>query len=260
MKSFLSFIKEGAEEHETVKDHIKNPYHKTLTDHGFQHHSTTHKQNRFAKDNPKADYTEHHYTHPSHGKSHVTVTQEHGKGVYGKDHSFIHRHEQSNGIMAPSHGENKNQLHRSLSSAHGVPKGVEAPKLTASEKKYPHTAPKYKMHESSDMPDHTSNPFHKTLTKHGFTHTNSNKGVSIHSNVEHHNYTHPEKGKVNVTVAPKGHGFAETHWRHAHETAKGMSHAARSSSAGKTHSALDTYLSHPNPKGEKLRGVHHVNY
>jgi hypothetical protein len=149
-------LTEGAEEHEKLKDHTKNPFHSTLMSHGFEHKSTEHQKNRFAPNNPKADSTVHVYTHPKHGKSHVIVSQEHDPSVghggrTSKGYSYIHRHEQSNGIMAPSHGDSKVQLHRDLSQDYGVPKGMEAPKLTASEKKYPHTAPKYKMNESSKM-------------------------------------------------------------------------------------------------------------
>ena len=149
----LQALTEGDAEHEKYKDHTKNPYHQILTQHGFVHKSTEHKKNRFAQNNPKADYTEHRYEHPGHGKSHVIVTQDHSLGGGGyvsskeKDHSFLHRHEQSNGIMAPETGNSKVQLHRSLSDHYGVPKGATAPKLTASEKRYPHTAPKYKMNE-----------------------------------------------------------------------------------------------------------------
>lgn len=127
---------EGAEEHEKFKDHTQNPYHKTLTDHGFVHKSTEHRQNPLARNNPKADQTVHTYTHPNHGKSHVQVRMDHaiggGGAVMGRDkgHSYIFRHEQSNGIMAPTVGDNKNQLHRSLSREYGVPAGVKAPKPT----------------------------------------------------------------------------------------------------------------------------------
>lgn len=145
-------LTEGAVEHEKYKDHTKNPYHEILTKHGFQHDSTKHKQNPFAKNNPRADSTVHQYTHPSHGKSSVTVEQEHDPtighgGMKSKGHGFLHRHEQENGLISPSSGDSKNQLHQSLSYMYGVPKGMEAPKLTASEKRYPHTAPNYKMNE-----------------------------------------------------------------------------------------------------------------
>ena len=153
MQTFIQYLKEGAEEHEKFKDHTQNPYHKILTQHGFQHVSTEHKQNRFAKDNPKADYTEHRYEHPEHGKSSVIVTQDHAPGGGGykysddKGNSFLHRHEQENKIMAPNTGNSKIQLHRSLSSHYGVPHGMEAPKLTAWEKKSPRFAPQYKMND-----------------------------------------------------------------------------------------------------------------
>lgn len=148
MQTFKQYLTEGAEEHEKYKDHTQNPYHKTLEAHGFKHVSTKHEQNPFAKNNPRADSTVHRYEHPDHGKTSVTVDQEHDAtvghgGQKSKGHSFLHRHEQKNGIMAPSTGDSKNQLHRSLSYHYGVPHGMEAPKLTASERKYPHTAPDY---------------------------------------------------------------------------------------------------------------------
>jgi hypothetical protein len=149
----LQTLTEGDAEHEKYKDHTKNPYHQILTQHGFVHKSTEHKKNRFAANNPKADYTEHRYEHPGHGKSHVLITQDHSKGGGGysfsddKGHSFIHRHEQSNGIMSPSTGNSKNQLHRSLSYHYGIPKGVKPPPLTAAEKKYSHLKPEYKQNE-----------------------------------------------------------------------------------------------------------------
>ena len=154
MQTFRQFICEGVEEHEKFKDHTQNPYHKILAQHGFEHKETHHRQNPFARDNPRADSTVHVYTHPKHGKSHVVVTQEHDPTVgHGgrkvKGHSFIHRHEQENGIMAPSTGDSKDQLHRSLSGEYGVPKGMEPPKLTAWEKKNPHGASKYKMNEGA---------------------------------------------------------------------------------------------------------------
>jgi hypothetical protein len=121
-------IMEGAEEHETFKDHTKNPYHKVLTQHGFVHKSTEHKANHLVPNNRDADRTEHRYEHPDHGKSHVVVTQDHKRGGGGfayhddKGHSWLHRHEQKNGIIAPSSGNTKPQLHRSLSSHYGEPK------------------------------------------------------------------------------------------------------------------------------------------
>ena len=144
-----NYFKEGVEEHEKFKDPTQNPFHKILTQHGFQHVSTKHEQNRFNRD-PKHDYTEHRYEHPNHGKSHVIVTQEHGANpAYKNDkpNHFLHRHEQENKIMAPASGESKGQLHRSLSSYYGVPAGMEAPRLTAWEKKSPRFAPQYKMNE-----------------------------------------------------------------------------------------------------------------
>lgn len=142
-------IAEGVHEHDILKDHTKNPYHSTLTQHGFVHHSSTHHGNHLAvMGSDEHDFTRHVYTHPDHGKSLVSITQYHhpgtGHGGRSVHHSFIHRHQQSNGIMAPSTGENKNQLHRALSREYGVPKNVPAPKLTAWEKKSGHT---YKMNE-----------------------------------------------------------------------------------------------------------------
>jgi hypothetical protein len=129
--------KEGAAEHEQFKDHTKNPFHKTLTAHGFQHKSTEHKKNQFAANNPNADYTEHRYEHPNHGKSHVIVTQNHGHtGPYKnkKPYSFTHVHQQPNGIMAPSSGDSKPQLHKSLSREYGEPKN-ESSQLTTSQQR-----------------------------------------------------------------------------------------------------------------------------
>jgi len=163
MLTFSQFVKEGAEEHTKFADHTKNPFHKTLAAHGFEHKSTTHEKNRFAPDNPKYDSTVHHYTHPQHGKSSVSVTQEHDPtvghgGQKSSGNSFIHRHEQSNGIIAPSTGDNKNQLHRSLSQEYGVPKGMDAPKPMSWEK---HNPFKYKMNESEEPKD----VFHRLATK-----------------------------------------------------------------------------------------------
>lgn len=109
----------GAEEHEKYKDHTKNPYYKVLTAHGFKHVSTEHKQNRFATNNPKHDYTEHLYKHPKHGKSHVVITQEHTKMRSDPQNHWLHRHEQSNGTMAPCHGNTKPQLDRDLTENYG---------------------------------------------------------------------------------------------------------------------------------------------
>jgi len=152
MLSFKQYLLEGAEEHEKFKDHTKNPYHKLLTQHGWQHQKTEHAKNPFAKDNPRADSTTHTYTHPKHEGSSVKIEQEHDTsvghgGMAAKESTFSHRHKQSNGIIAPSHGETKPQLHRSLSQHYGVPKGMEAPKLTAAEKKYAHIRPAYKHNE-----------------------------------------------------------------------------------------------------------------
>lgn len=96
-------------------DHAKNPFHRVLTQHGFQHVKSEDKVNNL--DPKKSTYTEHTYAHPAHGKSHVRVAQEHSGGKP----SWIHRHEQSNGIMAPSQGDTKPQLHRNLSRNYGEP-------------------------------------------------------------------------------------------------------------------------------------------
>ncbi len=125
MLSFKQFINEGVEEHEKLKDHTKNPFHKILTNYGFIHQSTTHKQNPLAKNNPKADHTDHLYTHSNHGKSHVIVTMDHGKSsAYKNDkmYSWLHRYEQENKIISPSHGDSKPQLAKSLTSHYGEPK------------------------------------------------------------------------------------------------------------------------------------------
>jgi hypothetical protein len=129
MLNFRQYIAEGAEEHEKFKYHTKNPFHKTLTQHGFTHvpGSTQHKKNLYASSNPKADYTEHRYNHPDHGNSSVIVKQEHDStvghgGRKSSGNSYIHRHEQSNKLIAPSVGESKPQLNRSLTSHYGEPK------------------------------------------------------------------------------------------------------------------------------------------
>jgi len=112
------------------------------------------------------------------------------------------------------------------------------------------------------VPDHTKNPFHETLVKHGFEHKKSTEGP--YKGSEWHHYEHPEKGNVQATVYPKGHSFGETHWRHSHTDALGN---GRGSSAGKTAKSLHDYLSHPDSKKEadwkalsKIRGVHHMGF
>lgn len=109
----------GEAEHEKFKDHTKNPYHKIAMAHGFTHESTTHEKNRFAKDNPKADYTRHVYKHP---EGHVLrAEQAHGHvSAYAKEPSntwFLY-HKQRNGITAPSSGNSKPSLERTL-TRHG---------------------------------------------------------------------------------------------------------------------------------------------
>jgi len=153
MQTFIQYLKEGVEEHEKLKDHTQNPYHDTLTKHGFQHVSTRHVKSSHDSSG-RHDDTEHVYTHPNHGKTHVIVTQEHDAtvghgGQKSKGHHFLHRHEQSNGLMAPGIGDNKNQLHRSLSREYGVPKGMDAPKTMSWEKHHPY---QYKMNEAENKP------------------------------------------------------------------------------------------------------------
>jgi hypothetical protein len=103
-----------------------NPYHKTLMKHGFTPVSSQAKANRFAKDNPNADYTEHVYKHPKlGGNNQVIVTQYHGKtSPYRTDkpHGWHLRYEQSNKIIAPTTGDTKPQLDRALTHHYGEPK------------------------------------------------------------------------------------------------------------------------------------------
>jgi hypothetical protein len=233
----LKSLKEGVEEHEKLKDHKTNPYHKLLTQHGFVHQSTTHKQNPFAKNNPRYDTTEHFYTHPKHGKSSVKVEMEHDStighgGQKNKGHSYLLRHEQDNGIMAPNRGNSKNQLHQDLSYNYGVPKGMEPPKLTASQRKYPHTAPKYKMNEARFYDQRTELYNHPARTNHNssqFSHYL--KGLEkLHDDLsvpieklskkyKKSNKIHPESGKPysrHLEFLKNGHGLARTYLNNAH--------------------------------------------
>ena len=224
MLSFAQFIVEGDAEHENFKDHTKNPFHQILTQHGWQHQSTEHKKNPFAKDNPRADSTVHRYTHPKHGKSTVDVEQEHDTSIgHGgrktKTSDFLHRHVQDNGIVAPSRGDSKPQLHQELSYHYGVPKGMQAPKLTASEKKYPHTAPHYKMNEIFGIGTKSLNRIdvHNTLTSHGFHGGNhGHRDPTAYQT----SYTHPKhNSSVNIPAGNNG-------WKlnHGGQTYKGKTH------------------------------------
>lgn len=94
---------------EAVKDmskHENSDFHKVLTKHGFQYHSTNfidHKN----KENSRFQHT---YGHPDHEKDKVQVWHW-GSG----DKSYHGRHKQkSNDILAPSTGDTKGQLDRTL--------------------------------------------------------------------------------------------------------------------------------------------------
>jgi hypothetical protein len=112
--------------------------------------------------------------------------------------------------------------------------------------------------ESVEHPE--ENPFHSTLLKHGFEHTDSKPGH--YNNSEWHEYKHPEKGGIHVAIYPKNHGMGETHWRHSHPNTNGIGVRGGpiSSSAGKTAKALNDYLSHSDGKNTKIRGVHTVSW
>lgn len=152
----VDLLLEGAAEHEALKDHTKNPYHKVITKHGFVHSETRHKQNHLVRNDPRADYTEHVYkgTKPGHRDSHIIVTQYHtdyGK-VYKDDkrHYWLYRYQQENGIMAPSHGTTKPQLDRALTRDFGPPTTEAVDESLRLVKKYGdghHTAAVYKDHE-----------------------------------------------------------------------------------------------------------------
>jgi hypothetical protein len=272
MKTFTQYLKEGVEEHEKLQDHTKNPYHDTLTKHGFQHVETKHEVNPFARNNPRADSTVHRYQHPDHGKSHVIVTQEHDAtvghgGQASKGHGFTHRHEQSNGIMAPNTGDSKVQLHRSLSQHYGVPKGMEAPKLTASEKRYstmPHMknmVPNYKMNESlireSVESFHNGSP---ELRKYLENHEAKSKWSTSSQAQEHVKQTWGGRGghvikvgdgerKVYLVMVPKDKSKAHEHSPfHAHLTKAGYQHQG-------SHEGYMGNLEHEyaHPSGKKIK-------
>lgn len=124
----LKTYKEGVEEHETLKNHETNPFHKILDSFGFKHISTEHKKNRFAASDPTQDYTQHTYERASHdsNKPHrVRVDVHHSatpKSSYLKNPkaTWFHYHVQSNGIVAPSYAETKPSLKKTLERNYGA--------------------------------------------------------------------------------------------------------------------------------------------
>lgn len=91
------------------------------------------------------------------------------------------------------------------------------------------------LHESYE--DHTTNKFHKVLTKHGFVHEKTwhenNLGAT-----SHHRYTHPAHGKSHVDVM-RFHSGGSDHFTHRHEQTNGI---IGPYAAGDTKPHLDRHL------------------
>jgi hypothetical protein len=91
------------------------------------------------------------------------------------------------------------------------------------------------LHESYE--DHTTNKFHKVLTKHGFVHEKTwhenNFGATTH-----HRYTHPAHGKSHVDVM-RFHSGGSDHFTHRHEQTNGI---IGPYAAGDTKPHLDRHL------------------
>ena len=107
-------------------DHSKNPYHKVLTKHGYEHVGSAIKDQGLAKHSP---YTQHNYVHSS-GDDHKVYVWSYHDGTKPVYHT--RNKQKSNNIIAPGHGSTKPGLDRLLTDVHGT---MDEARMSASAKR-----------------------------------------------------------------------------------------------------------------------------
>jgi len=110
--------------------------------------------------------------------------------------------------------------------------------------------------QEAEESDHTKNPYHEILTKHGFVHAGSKAeknrfAPDKHEYVEHV-YTHPEHGKSHVVVTqdtkytgPKGSDYKPHHFVHRHEQSNGIMAPSSGDSKPQLHRSLSYHYGVP---------------
>lgn len=110
--------------------------------------------------------------------------------------------------------------------------------------------------QEAEESNHTKNPYHEILTKHGFVHAGSKAeknrfAPDKHEYVEHV-YTHPEHGKSHVVVTqdtkytgPKGSDYKPHHFVHRHEQSNGIMAPSSGDSKPQLHRSLSYHYGVP---------------